>query len=113
MKVPPSLVVVSKVSYRSFVLESSTMKWSDRTAQGFSAGLGRALNRPESGGRKGAFVDWRVSSTGRAIIGCHFQGIPFCIPNLRLKPWAVLSSHFMAKSSIERCCHARLSATNA
>src|ERR1700730_14769131 len=86
-----------------------TMKWSNRIAQGFSPGWADTQDRPESGDRRRC-----VSShvTSRSIchainsiqpgFTCHavrspLSGRSYGLPHPGLKPWAILSDHFMVK----------------
>ena len=89
------------------------MKWSKRTAQGFSPGFGMQNKRALKVARD-------VSATGgtNTPLSEHNPRSPLSgrfntLPDPGLKPWAVLLSHFMAESSSACCSHAKLLAINA
>src|SRR5262249_37231239 len=54
---------------------SLTMKWSKKTAQGFSPGLAGSENRPESGGRRNRLIiqDGRGTDGGTIRDDCNVE----------------------------------------
>jgi hypothetical protein len=54
--------------------------------------------RPESGAREVVTKFGTVDSKRRPNLGCHFQGTSPYASNPGLKPWAILSDHFMVKN---------------
>ena len=73
------------------------MKWSERTAQGFSPGLAEYRKCPESGTRGWElFVDSQREYQ-EPRVGRHLRGASLHFAYPGLKPWAVLSDHFMVK----------------
>jgi hypothetical protein len=76
-----------------------TMKWFERIAQGFNPGLVGRSECPESGTR---IWDWLVESTYESQkYACRtpLSGRISRRAYPGLKPWAVLSDHFMVKKA--------------
>ena len=77
------------------------MKWFNKTAQGFSPGLTWFIR----GALKAAPDVWpgqwiNAATPLKALLGRRFQSVSGSTPNPGLKPWAVLSDHFMVKEPI-------------
>ena len=91
-------------------------KWQNRTAQGFSPGLLQKRDRPEprnlsgeqgdrrgGSGRDTALNSWVGDENEQTqfSFGRPFRARPRSLINPGLKPWAILSSHFVA---VGICC---------
>jgi hypothetical protein len=71
------------------------MTWFKRIAQGFNPGLVVRARCPESGTRRwGAAGDFK-NEHQEINLGRHFQGGSCATRHPGLKPWAILSDHFM------------------